>query len=38
MQDAIDLDDSFQNRRLAGATGDNGEISLHRHLEKLRGF
>ena len=34
MQNPIDLDDSFQNCRLAstGAAGDNGEIPLHRHL------
>ena len=34
MQNPIDLDDGFQNCRLAsaGATGDNGKISLHRHL------
>ena len=34
MQNPVDLDDSFQNCRLAsaGAAGDNGEIPLHRHL------
>ena len=34
VQNPVDLDDSFQNCRLAsaGAAGDNGEIPLHRHL------
>ena len=34
MQNPVDLDDGFQNCRLAsaGAAGDNGEIPLHRHL------
>ena len=34
MQNPVDLDDGFQNRRLAGAGAarDDGEISFHRHL------
>ena len=34
MQNPVDLDDSFQNCRLAsaGAARDDGEISFHRHL------
>ena len=34
VQNPVDLDDSFQNCRLAGAgaAGDDREVSLHRHL------
>ena len=34
VQNPVDLDDGFQHRCLAGAraAGDDGEISLHRHL------
>ena len=35
VQNPVDLDDGFQNRRLAGAgaASDDGEVSLHRHLD-----